>query len=72
VQDAALKLPAEERVALAEALWESLEHEPLPDWQKRVLDDRLDEMRQHPERWVTWDEVEESVRSRLGRRASGG
>jgi putative addiction module component (TIGR02574 family) len=43
-----------------EALWESLEREPvdLPDWQRRVLDERLAELEANPDEGSSWEEVE--------------
>ena len=40
-----LALPPEERLAITEALWESLSAEPdrvpVPDWHRDILDQRL-------------------------------
>ena len=68
----ALELPADERRALAEALWESLEGEnavlPLLDWQLDLLDQRRAEAERDPSVWVEWPEVESDLRASLGRR----
>lgn len=52
-----LALPIEERVELAEALWQSIEQEPLADWQRKLLEERLAEHRRDPEAGIPWEEV---------------
>jgi putative addiction module component (TIGR02574 family) len=63
IQRTALELPPEERRELVEALWESLEGEPepLPEWQRRLLDERLAALEANPEEGSTWDEVEKRI-----------
>lgn len=63
LQDAALALPAEDRQELAEVLWESLEpdSEPLPAWQRRLLDQRLKAFDENPDAGSSWDEVKRRV-----------
>lgn len=63
VRKRALELPADERRRLAEALWKSLESEPvpLPAWQRILLDERLAKLEVNPEAGSTWDEVERRV-----------
>lgn len=67
-----LKLPAEERRALAETLWESLEGEadrlPLHDWQKKLLDERLAEADLDPGVWASSEEVEQEISAALAAR----
>lgn len=44
IQQQALSLPEEERLEVAEAIWASLgdpDALPLPEWQQRLLDERL-------------------------------
>jgi putative addiction module component (TIGR02574 family) len=55
-----LELPAAERRDLVEVLSRSLEHdsEPLPEWQGKLLDDRLEELDANPEEGDPWDVVE--------------
>lgn len=56
-----LKLPVEERRTLIETLWESLGEEaigpPLHDWQRKLLDERLEEASRNPDVWVPAEEV---------------
>jgi putative addiction module component (TIGR02574 family) len=67
-----LGLPAEERRNLVETLWESLEVEvarlPLHDWQKKLLDQRLEEANRNPDVWVPSEEVEQEISSALAAR----
>lgn len=65
----ALKLPPEERLKLAEALWESLERDgiqpEIPQWQRDLLDERLAEAEANPEAMEPWDEVKRRILSSL-------
>ncbi len=58
-----LELPAEERRELVEVLWQSLESdpEPLPAWQRRLLDDRLADLEADPDEGEPWDVVEKRI-----------
>jgi len=74
----ALKLPVEDRLALAERLWQSVEDvgeaavsPPLHDWQKTLLDQRQEEPQQNPEGGLTWEEVKTGVLSSLAKRRKG-
>ncbi len=65
IEAEALKLPAGERIRLAEALWDSIADEanadpdvlPLSDEQRAELDRRLADYQAHPETSVPWEEV---------------
>ena len=65
----ALQLPIEERLEIAEAIWESLEstpdQPPLSDWQRRILDDRIAEDDADPDAGSSWDEVKQRILSCL-------
>jgi len=58
-----LELPVEERLALAQALWASVEPAEearfvaLPDWQRDLLRKRLADIERHPDDEEPWDEV---------------
>jgi putative addiction module component (TIGR02574 family) len=64
----ALKLTADERTDLADALWDSLdgppsEYDAMTDEEfKAELDRRHEELRQHPERGIPWEEVKRMTR----------
>ena len=63
-----LKLPVQERIDLALALWDSIaepdfeEHLPLTDAQKAELDRRLAEHDRNPSRGIPWEEVQRRLR----------
>jgi putative addiction module component (TIGR02574 family) len=65
----ALDLPVEERLELAEALWESVEvtaqQPPLPDWQRQILDERIAADDENPEAGSPWQEVKQRILSSL-------
>jgi putative addiction module component (TIGR02574 family) len=65
----ALQLPVEDRLELAEALWESLEQEPvqpeLPGWQREVLDERLAADEAEPDAGSPWEEVKQRILAKL-------
>jgi putative addiction module component (TIGR02574 family) len=64
----ALQLPVEDRLEIAEAIWESLEAaEPpsLPDWQQRLLDERIAEDDADPEAGSPWEEVKQRILTSL-------
>ena len=61
----ALQLPVEDRLDLAEALWESLEQElmqpELPAWQREILDERLAADDAAPETGAAWEAVKQKI-----------
>ena len=69
VRTEALKLPIEERLELAQSLWDSVEEDaaslPLYEWQKNLLDRRLADAERNPDSWLSWDEVKARVLSSL-------
>ena len=65
--DQILALPAEERIAIVDAIWASLDDEPTlptPDWHLSLLAERLAEHDANPSEGISWTEL----RSRLERR----
>lgn len=61
----ALKLPAPDRVQLAEALWDSVQRDtgifPIPLSHLEVLDERLLDMEASPEDESSWEEVRDRL-----------
>ena len=61
------RLSIPERIALAQALWDSVEPEDevrflsLPDWQRVILEERLADLERHPEDEQPWDEIKEEL-----------
>lgn len=69
LQKEALQLPVEERLQLAEALWESVEGGPvqaeIPEWQKAILAERIAEDDADPESGSPWEEVKQRILASL-------
>jgi putative addiction module component (TIGR02574 family) len=69
LQSEALQLPVEDRLELAEVIWESLEREPvqpeLPAWQREILDERLAADDAAPEAGSSWQEVKQRILAKL-------
>jgi putative addiction module component (TIGR02574 family) len=64
-----MSLPIEERLELAEAIWQRLEQEPaqpvLPAWQQELLDERIAEDDADPDAGSPWEEVKRRILSTL-------
>ena len=62
------KLPAEERLQLAEELWESVaieqEQSAVPDNVAQILRERWAEYEANPESAIPWEEVKRRLRER--------
>jgi len=68
IQQEVLQLPVEEQLELAEAIWERLETEPhaaLPDWQQRLLDERIAADDEDPEAGSPWPDVKQRILAAL-------
>jgi len=65
---ALFKLPPEERLELAQALWDSLEEDnaefALPQWQLDELESRLARYKAGETKLFTWDEVRQRLKPR--------
>jgi putative addiction module component (TIGR02574 family) len=65
--DKLLKLPAEDRLEIAQVLWNSVDLEDearflcLPDWQRRILQTRLADLERSPDDEQPWDQVKEEL-----------
>ena len=59
-----LKLSAEERMELAQTLWDSVDtgegkgYLPIPSWQRQILDERLADVEANPGDEESWESVE--------------
>ena len=64
---AAKSLPREEQIRLVQEIWDSIADEQVPleitPELAAEVDRRIAEAEPHPERCVTWDEVEATLRS---------
>lgn len=65
------RLPVEERLALAEDIWDSIAADsaalPPTDAQRAELDRRLAEHEANPDDVIPWEEVRDSIAERLKR-----
>jgi putative addiction module component (TIGR02574 family) len=59
-------LPIDERIALVQAIWDSIAADtdqlPLTDPQKRELDRRIADLDANPKNVLTWEEIKARVR----------
>jgi putative addiction module component (TIGR02574 family) len=66
VLEQAIHLTVQEKLDLISALWESmaehLESIPVPDWQLKELDQRIETQRRNPQPGETWDDVKREIR----------
>ncbi len=63
-----MNLPVEEKLELVEALWDRIDEDLLGNKmsQKTIeeeLDRRIDEITNHPERVISWEEVKAKMRT---------
>ncbi|GAB4157568.1 MAG: addiction module protein [Planctomycetaceae bacterium] len=62
-------LTVEQRIRLAQEIWDSIAKEGavinLNDAQKKELDRRLEEHRKNPDEGSNWEDVEKRIRERL-------
>ena len=70
LQDEALLLPPEDRREIADALYGSLQPEPLSDWEVELLDQRVADADGYPERFTSWDEAKARIQKRIRRPGS--
>jgi putative addiction module component (TIGR02574 family) len=65
--DHILELPASERIAIVQDIWESLREHPelveVTAAQREELERRWVDLQQNPDDEETWEDVEESLRS---------
>ena len=61
-------LPLSEKLQIMEAIWEDLRNHAeavlVPDWQKKLLDERRKAMEEGREQVLDWDEVKHSLGSK--------
>lgn len=62
-------MPASDKLELAWMLWDSAFEEenkmPLPEWQKKILDERLSYSLAHPDSTRPWQEAMARIEARL-------
>ena len=61
----AKKLKPKQRARLAEAIWESVEaawtDPEMPEWHKKILEQRLKEHRENPNATIPWRDVKKRL-----------
>jgi putative addiction module component (TIGR02574 family) len=66
VLEQAMYLSIEEKLSLIAALWDSMaqhpENIPIPDWQLKELERRIESQQQDPQPGQTWAEVKQEIR----------
>jgi putative addiction module component (TIGR02574 family) len=71
IEAALLALPLDERIEVAEHLWESIERESeggdLPQWQVQLLEERLAYADRNPDDWLTREQVEAALNASSSR-----
>jgi putative addiction module component (TIGR02574 family) len=65
-------LSPEEKIEYVQALWDHISSDidkvPLTQWQERLLDERLEDLKKDPDGGVPWSEVRAGVLRRLGKK----
>jgi putative addiction module component len=63
-------MSTEEKLAVLEAIWDDLsrneEQLPVPDWHKRVLDQRQSEIDRGEATFIDWEAAKRRIRERTG------
>jgi putative addiction module component (TIGR02574 family) len=66
VREQVMHLSTQEKLDLISALWASMagsaESIPVPDWQLKELERRIEAQRKDPQPGQTWDEVKREIR----------
>jgi hypothetical protein len=64
------QMSTEEKLAALEAIWSDLSRNeqelPVPDWHKRVLDQRQREIDRSEATFIDWEEAKRRIRERTG------
>ncbi len=64
------ELSSEQKIEYVQALWDHIssdvEDVPLAEWQKRVIDERLEDLKKNPESGIPWSKVRANVLRKLG------
>ena len=62
-------LSIDEQIEYVQSLWERITADPskvpVPDWHRKILNDRLKAYREEPEGGATWDQVREEIERKL-------
>ena len=62
------ELPVDEQIDYVQALWDRIaaspDRIPVPDWQRRLLDERLAEHEANPNGGIPWVQVRDELRAK--------
>jgi putative addiction module component (TIGR02574 family) len=62
------KLLLNEKLQIIEVLWEDLRNQeeavPVPEWHKKILDERLKAVEEGREEILEWDDIKHDLRAR--------
>jgi len=65
-------LSIEEKIEYVQSLWDHItsgvDTIPLTDWQKRLLDERLENLEKNPDAGIPWAQVRDGVLRKLGKK----
>jgi putative addiction module component (TIGR02574 family) len=65
-------LSIEEKIEYVQSLWDHIASDvdtvQLADWQKQLLDERLNDLEQHPEAAIPWSQVRSGLLHKLRKR----
>jgi len=69
ILDDVLKLSVSERILMVEAIWDSIaesdEHIGLSEETKQMLDERLENHQNHPDKGSNWNDVKARIKSKF-------
>jgi putative addiction module component (TIGR02574 family) len=63
-------LSIEEKIEYVQSLWDHIASDvdtvPLTEWQKRLLDERLDDLDKNPDSGIPWEEFRSELLRKIG------
>ena len=63
-------LSIEEKIEYVQSLWDRIASDvdkvPLTEWQRQLLDERLNDLEKNPEAGIPWSEVQAGILRKLG------
>jgi putative addiction module component (TIGR02574 family) len=63
------ELSVEEQIDYIQSLWERIaahpEDIPVPDWHRKIIEERLADLDENPDAGIPWEEVRETMKKHL-------
>ena len=63
------ELSVEEQIDYIQSLWERIaahpEDVPVPDWHRKIIEERLTDLDENPDASIPWEEVREAMKKHL-------